>query len=133
MMQGLASKITDEVLPVVAKMCLLEKQVDRPEMQDVVEMLRCTGTVNVDIPESDAYEIDQSEKLGLVEQAMEKHPAVSQAKAFCRTPLDAVFCAIVPKKGSSFTEVWLRKFAMETLPVHMVPKEFFYWRKYRKT
>ncbi len=44
MMRGLASKIPDEVLREVAKMCLLEKEVDRPEMQRVVHVLQGTDT-----------------------------------------------------------------------------------------
>ncbi len=52
MMQGLASTIPDMVLRVVAKMCLSEKEMDRPEMQDILPLL----TINVDNPDSEKYQ-----------------------------------------------------------------------------
>ncbi len=142
-------------------MCLLENEVDRPEMQWVVHVLQGIDTFDVGIPANDgkknenhnfgAFPRGEEELLGiegeprltgafkdheaklkldLVEQAMEKHPAVSRARAFPRPPfIHEVFCAIVPKKESRLSESSLRLFAVDNLQTHMVPKKFFYWKK----
>ncbi len=61
MMQGLASKVSDPVLQEVATMCLLEKEVDRPEMQLIVHILRGNDTVNVGISESEGNQHGQQD------------------------------------------------------------------------
>lgn len=70
--------------------------------------------------------------LDEVENALERHPAVSRAKAFGRKDQRfgaEVFCAIVPKRGARVSEPWLKLFAQSQLPAPMVPKKFYYLKE----